>query len=45
VVREALRAAERGRRVVIPGKRYRLLVALGRVLPARLAAKGALRGR
>jgi short-subunit dehydrogenase len=45
VVRVTLRAADRGRALIVPSLRYTALVALSRVLPARLAAKGALRAR
>ncbi|MBC7723533.1 MAG: SDR family NAD(P)-dependent oxidoreductase [Burkholderiaceae bacterium] len=45
VVRVALRDAARGRAVSIPTKRYQLIVAVSRVLPARVVAAGALRGR
>jgi short-subunit dehydrogenase len=45
VVRSALRAADRGRAVSIPSLRYRVLTALARALPSRLAALGALRAR
>nr|WP_286279448.1 SDR family oxidoreductase [Naasia aerilata] len=45
VVRAALRAADRGRAVTVPSLRYTALVALSRILPPRLAAKGALRAR
>ncbi len=42
VVRAALRAAGRGRAVVVPSLRYRVVAAILRVLPARLAAVGSL---
>lgn len=45
VVDRALRAADRRRAVTIPSLRYRLIVGLSRVLPSRIVAKGALRGR
>ncbi len=45
VVAAALRAADRGRAVAIPSLRYKALTALARILPARLAATGALRAR
>lgn len=45
VVRSALRGAARGRALVIPSLRYRLIVAATRVLPARLAAAGSLHPR
>jgi short-subunit dehydrogenase len=45
VVRVALAGAERGARVVVPGTRYKVLVAVSRVLPASLVAKGSLRAR
>jgi short-subunit dehydrogenase len=45
VVYESLRAAERGELIVIPGLRYRMVVALTRLLPRRLllAAVGRIR--
>jgi short-subunit dehydrogenase len=45
VVRAALRAADRRRAVTIPSLRYRALVAVSRLLPPTIVAKGALRGR
>lgn len=45
VVREALQDTALGKAVSIPSVRYRIIVALTKVLPARLAAAGALRGR
>jgi short-subunit dehydrogenase len=45
VVRLALRDVARGRAVSIPTVRYRLLVGMARILPARLAARGALHSR
>ncbi|MFS0866844.1 SDR family NAD(P)-dependent oxidoreductase [Microbacterium sp. 179-B 1A2 NHS] len=45
VVAEALRDAARGRPVSIPSRRYRILVALSRVLPDRLVIAAASRGR
>lgn len=43
LVRLALRGIDRGRSVVIPTVRYRLLAGLARVLPDRLAAAGGFR--
>ena len=45
VVAKTLRAADRGRAITIPSIRYKLIVAAARMLPARLAAAGALKGR
>lgn len=45
VVADALRAAAKGRAVTVPTLRYKVIVALSRVLPSRLVAAGALRGR
>lgn len=45
VVREGLRDVARGRAVSVPSLRYKVVVGLTRVLPDRLVAKGALRGR
>jgi short-subunit dehydrogenase len=45
LVRAALRAADRRRAVVVPSVRYKVLAALARILPGRIVAKGALRGR
>ncbi|MCU1571295.1 MAG: short-chain dehydrogenase [Naasia sp.] len=45
VVRAALRGADRRRAVTIPSLRYKAIVALSRLLPARIVAKGALRAR
>lgn len=45
VVRTGLRDAARGRAVSIPSLRYRLVVALTRVLPSSLTAGAARRGR
>lgn len=45
VVREGLRAAARGRSVSIPSLRYKLLVAVSRLLPDRTVVKAAARGR
>ena len=45
VVRAALRGAERGRAVVVPSLRYKAIVAVTRMLPARIAAAGSLHPR
>ena len=45
VVREGLRDAARGRSVSIPSLRYKVIVALSRVLPSSLTAGVARRGR
>jgi short-subunit dehydrogenase len=45
LVRLALRDVARGRAVSIPTLRYRVIVALAALLPARIVAAGALRGR
>ena len=45
LVRLALRDVARGRAVSIPTLRYRMIVALAALLPARIVAAGALRGR
>lgn len=45
VVSDALKAAARGKAVTIPAFRYKIVVALSRILPTRLVAAGALRGR
>ena len=45
VVRVALRDIDRGRAVSVPSLRYKVLVALTRVVPARLAARVGTRGR
>jgi short-subunit dehydrogenase len=45
VVRKALTAADRGRGVVIPSLRYKLIAAVARVTPPRIAARRALPGR
>ncbi|MET3768336.1 short-subunit dehydrogenase [Marisediminicola sp. UYEF4] len=45
VVRIALRDVARGRAVTVPTVRYKLIVALSRVLPARLVAAGTLTRR
>ena len=45
VVTDALRAAARGKAVTVPTLRYKLIVASTRLLPSRLVAAGALRGR
>ena len=45
VVREGLRDAARGKAVSIPSLRYKLVVALTRVLPTSLTARAARRGR
>ncbi|MHA6694719.1 SDR family NAD(P)-dependent oxidoreductase [Homoserinimonas sp. A520] len=45
VVADALRGAARGKAVTVPSFRYKVIVALSRVLPSRLVAAGALRGR
>jgi len=45
LVRLALRGIDRGRSVVIPTVRYRLIAALARVLPDRVAAGGGFRSR
>jgi short-subunit dehydrogenase len=45
VVADALRAATKGKPVTVPTLRYKVVVALSRVLPSRLVAAGALRGR
>ena len=45
VVRESLRDAARGKAVSVPSLRYKLVVALTRVLPPSLTARAARRGR
>lgn len=45
VVAESLRGLDSGRLIVIPGLRYRMLVALTRLLPRRLMLAGAARVR
>jgi len=45
VVRIALRDVARGKAVTVPTIRYKLIVAVSRVLPARLVAAGTLRRR
>lgn len=45
VVREGLRDAARGKAVSVPSLRYKLVVALTRVLPPSLTARAARRGR
>jgi short-subunit dehydrogenase len=45
VVAKSLRAADRGRAVTVPSLRYKLIVALARIVPPRVAAAGALAGR
>lgn len=45
LVRRALADVARGKAISIPSVRYKVLVFLARVLPPRLAAVGALRGR
>ena len=45
LVRLALRDAARGRAVSIPTLRYKIVVALAGLLPQRIVAAGALRGR
>lgn len=45
VVRESLRDAARGKAVSIPSLRYKLLVALSRVLPASLFTRAGRKGR
>jgi short-subunit dehydrogenase len=45
VARDGLRDAARGLAVSIPSRRYKLIVALARILPGRLAAAGTLRPR
>jgi short-subunit dehydrogenase len=45
VVTDALRSAAKGKAVTVPSLRYKVIVALSRVLPSRLVAAGALRGR
>lgn len=45
VVRDALRASERGRAVSIPSARYKAIVWVSSWLPSRVVAAGALRGR
>jgi short-subunit dehydrogenase len=45
VARDGLRDAARGVAVSIPSRRYRVIVALARILPGRLAAAGTLRPR
>lgn len=45
VVRAALRGAARGRAVVVPSLRYKAIVAMTRLLPARIAAAGSLHPR
>jgi short-subunit dehydrogenase len=45
LVRSGLRDVERGKAVSVPSIRYKFVVGLVRVLPARLSAAGALRSR
>ena len=45
VVRTALRDARRGRAVCVPSVRYKVIVALTKVLPTALTATGSLMGR
>jgi short-subunit dehydrogenase len=45
LVRVALRDVDRGKAVSVPSLRYKFVVGLSKVLPARVVAKGALRGR
>jgi len=45
VVREGLRDAARGKAVSVPSLRYKLVVALTKVLPSSLTARAARRGR
>ncbi|WP_144877389.1 SDR family oxidoreductase [Microbacterium sp. 1.5R] len=45
VVREGLRDAARGRSVSVPSLRYKVIVAVARVLPASLTSRVARRGR
>jgi len=45
VVTDALRAARRGKAITIPSLRFKIVVLLTRILPKRLVAAGALRGR
>lgn len=45
VVRDALRASERGTALIIPSKRYKAIVWASSWLPSRLVAAGALKGR
>ncbi|HET8958413.1 MAG TPA: SDR family NAD(P)-dependent oxidoreductase [Microcella sp.] len=45
VVRQSLRAIDRGRSVVIPTVRWRVIAALARILPDRLSAAGQFRSR
>lgn len=45
VVREGLRDAARGKAVSVPSLRYKLIVALTKVLPSSLTARAARRGR
>jgi short-subunit dehydrogenase len=45
VVQKALAAADRGRGVVIPSLRYKLIAAVARVTPPRIAARRTLPGR
>ncbi|MFM2353899.1 MAG: hypothetical protein RLZZ608_1305, partial [Actinomycetota bacterium] len=45
LVRLALRGIDRGRSVVIPTVRYRLIAGLARVLPDRLGTAGQFRSR
>jgi len=45
VVREGLRAAARGRSVSVPSRRYKVLVAVSRLLPDATVVRAATRGR
>lgn len=45
LVRIALRDIDRGKALSVPTVRYKLLVALARITPARIAGAGTLRGR
>ncbi len=45
VVRDALKAASRGTAITIPSFKFKVVVLLTRILPKRVVAAGALRGR
>jgi short-subunit dehydrogenase len=45
VARDGLEDAARGKALSVPSRRYKIIVALARVLPSRLAAAGTLRPR
>lgn len=45
VVNESIRTAERGKAVCVPSKRYKVIVALLKFIPANLAAKAGQKGR